>query len=455
MRGFFCALFAGIMCLESLCGLQFREDIIKDHEPTSGILYETGESDLPQELMLYAQGAVLLDADSGRVLYGKNETTPMAMASTTKIMTCILVLENAKVDETVSVSAYAATMPKVKLYVKCGEHYTVRELLYSLMLESHNDAAVVLGEYIGGKLLDDTGEISEHTGEESKAALHRFAQAMNEKAEEIGCEDTWFITPNGLDATETLTLPDQSTLEKEHHTTAKDLAWILRYCIKASPQRDLFLEITGTQDYSFTENGRSFQCHNHNAFLQMMDGAFTGKTGFTNKAGYCYVGALKQDGKCLIVALLACGWPNHKTYKWSDSRELFTYGLENYRYRSFEEEPFSGREWLLVPIPVLGAKNDALTEEVLLPVEQDPEAEGEAGLLMRPDENVEVLYRKEQYLTAPVEAGEYVGEISYLVDGRVWRRERLIAAKDVEAIDLLWCGRQIFWHFLVRSPVKK
>ena len=455
MRGFFCALFAGIMCLESLCGLQFREDIIKDHEPTSGILYETGESDLPQELMLYAQGAVLLDADSGRVLYGKNETTPMAMASTTKIMTCILVLENAKVDETVSVSAYAATMPKVKLYVKCGEHYTVRELLYSLMLESHNDAAVVLGEYIGGKLLDDTGEISEHTGEESKAALHRFAQAMNEKAEEIGCEDTWFITPNGLDATETLTLPDQSTLEKEHHTTAKDLAWILRYCIKASPQRDLFLEITGTQDYSFTENGRSFQCHNHNAFLQMMDGAFTGKTGFTNKAGYCYVGALKQDGKCLIVALLACGWPNHKTYKWSDSRELFTYGLENYRYRSFEEEPFSGREWLLVPIPVLGAKNDALTEEVLLPVEQDPEAEGEAGLLMRPDENVEVLYRKEQYLTAPVEAGEYVGEISYLVDGRVWCRERLIAAKDVEAIDLLWCGRQIFWHFLVRSPVKK
>lgn len=455
MRGFFCALFAGIICLESLCGLQFREDIIKKHEPTSGILYETGEADLPQELMLYAQGAVLLDADSGRVLYGKNETTPMAMASTTKIMTCILVLENAKVDEIVSVSAYAAAMPKVKLYVKCGEHYTVRELLFSLMLESHNDAAVVLGEYIGAKLLGEMGEISEHTGEESRAALHRFAQAMNEKAEEIGCEDTWFITPNGLDATETLTLPDGSTLEKEHHTTAKDLAEILRYCMKASPQRDLFLEITGTQDYCFTENGRSFQCHNHNAFLQMMDGAFTGKTGFTNKAGYCYVGALKRDGKCLIVALLACGWPNHKNYKWSDSRELFTYGLENYMYRSFEEEPFSGREQLLVPIPVLGAKNDALTEEVLLPVEPDPEAEGVDGLLMRSDENVEILYRKEQYLTAPVEAGVYVGEISYLVDGRVWRRERLIAAKDVEAIDLLWCGRQILLRFLVRSPMKK
>ena len=221
--------------------------------------------------------------------------------------------------------------------------------------------------------------------------------------------------------------------------------------MKTSPQRDLFLEITGTQDYSFTENGRSFQCHNHNAFLQMMDGAFTGKTGFTNKAGYCYVGALKRDGKCLIVALLACGWPNHKTYKWSDSRELFTYGLENFTYRSFEEETFSGREQLLMPIPVLRAQNDALTEEVLLPVEPDPETEGVEGLLMGPDENVEILYRKEQYLTAPVEAGECVGEISYLVDGRVWRRERLIAAKDVEAIDFVWCGRQILLRFLVRS----
>ena len=88
-------------------------------------------------------------------------------------------------------------------------------------------------------------------------------------------------------------------------------------------------------------------------------------------------------------------------------------------------------------------------------MEPDPEAEGVDGLLMRSDENVEILYRKEQYLTAPVEAGEYVGEISYLVDGRVWRRERLIAAKDVEAIDLLWCGRQILLRFLVRSPMKK
>lgn len=88
------------------------------------------------------------------------------------------------------------------------------------------------------------------------------------------------------------------------------------------------------------------------------------------------MGALKRDGKCLIVALLACGWPNHKTYKWSDSRELFTYGLENYTYRYFGEETFSGREQLLEPILVREARNVALTEEILLPVEPDPEAEG-------------------------------------------------------------------------------
>ena len=149
MRGFFCALFAGILCLESIGGF-CRQGYVSEgiREQATHLFHETAEKEagqLQEDLHLYAQAAVLLDADSGRVLYGKNEETPMAMASTTKIMTCILVLENAKVEEEVSISAYAATMPKVKLYVKKGEHYTVRELLFSLMLESHNDAAAGTG----------------------------------------------------------------------------------------------------------------------------------------------------------------------------------------------------------------------------------------------------------------------------------------------------------------------
>lgn len=429
MRGFFCILFAGVLWAECIWMGQ--------------------EAVPPRELQLYAQAAVLLDADSGRVLYGKNETTPLAMASTTKIMTCILALENASLDEQVGISAYAAGMPKVKLYVKRGEHYTVRELLFSLMLESHNDAAAALAEYIGGKQSGDTKDITEHTTEESKAAIHNFAVAMNEKSEQIGCLDTWFITPNGLDATETVTFSDGSVLEREHHTTALDLAEILRYCIKESSQKDMFLEITGTQDYGFTENGRSFQCHNHNALLQMMEGAVTGKTGFTNKAGYCYVGALEKDGKSFIVALLACGWPNHRTYKWSDSRALLQYGLDQYTYREFAKEEFRGREKLLSPVPVVKGQNDSLLPEVLLTVVPAAEAEGEEGLLMRPDERVEILYRREKQLTAPVAKGETVGEICYLVDGKIYRRERILAGETVKAVDFMWCADQILGRFLL------
>jgi len=124
-----------------------------------------------EDISLYATSAVLMDADSGRVLYEKNGYTPMAMASTTKIMTCILVLESGKADEELTVSGYAASMPKVKLYIKKGESYRVRDLLYSLMLESHNDSAVALAEHIGKQYLPDelkNKSTAEFTVEESK-----------------------------------------------------------------------------------------------------------------------------------------------------------------------------------------------------------------------------------------------------------------------------------------------
>ena len=121
MRGFFCALFAGILCLESIGGF-CRQGYVSEgiREQATHLFHETAEKEagqLQEDLHLYAQAAVLLDADSGRVLYGKNEETPMAMASTTKIMTCILVLENAKVEEEVSISAYAATMPLSLIHI--------------------------------------------------------------------------------------------------------------------------------------------------------------------------------------------------------------------------------------------------------------------------------------------------------------------------------------------------
>ena len=320
-------------------------------------------ADVLPDFSLYATAAVLMDADSGRVLYGKNQDTALAMASTTKIMTCILVLENVSLEEELTVSAYAASMPKVKLYIQKGERYTVRDLLYSLMLESHNDSAVALAEHVGKRFLPkELGEkdAAEYTADESRQAVATFALLMNRKAAELGCENTWFITPNGLDATETIVLEEGGTLQKEHCTTAKELARIMAYCIKESDKAETFLEITRTSNYSFYANGRSFSCVNHNAFLQMMEGALTGKTGFTNKAGYCYVGALEREGRTFVVALLACGWPNNKNYKWSDTRELMQYGIDNYFYRSFSEEGVAFEESRLQPIPVHNGQTDIL-----------------------------------------------------------------------------------------------
>ena len=256
---------------------------------------------------LFATAACLMDGDTGRVLFGKRETDPMAMASTTKIMTCILALENGGEQAVATASAQAAAAPKVHLGVYEGEQFLLGDLLYSLMLESHNDAAVMIAETIGG-------------------SIEGFAALMNEKAAAIGCTDTHFVTPNGLDA---------SDAGGDHHTTAADLARIMRYCIKTSPKATEFLAVTQTRSYTFWDLKKKnmFNCYNHNALLDQMEGAISGKTGFTAKAGYCYTGALERDGKCLIVTLLACGWPNHKNYKWADAAKLLNYGLESYTYR--------------------------------------------------------------------------------------------------------------------------
>ena len=246
-------------------------------------------------------------------------------------------LEEGNLDDELKVSAYAASMPKVKLYIKQGETYVVRDLLYSLMLESHNDSAIALAEYIGKRKLSDNlqkKELSEYSMEESRQAVAAFAVMMNEKARELGCRKTNFITPNGLDATQMYHNEQGESVAKEHVTTATDLAKIMSYCVNKSTKREMFLKITRESRYSFSSNGRDFSCVNHKLFLGMMDGALSGKTGFTNKAGYCYVGALRQGERTFALALLACGWPGHKTWKWEDCKELFSYGLENYHYHT-------------------------------------------------------------------------------------------------------------------------
>ena len=348
---------------------------------------------------LYARSAVLLDADSGRVLFGKEENVIRPMASTTKIMTCILALEEMEEGQTATASQNAARQPKVRLGVQEGEEYYLKDLLYALMLESYNDSAVVIAEEISG-------------------SVENFADQMNEKAAALGCTDTHFVTPNGLDGEDE---------EGIHSTTAKDLARIMRYCIMESPKREAFLEVTRTKEYSFTdvEGKRSFSCSNHNAFLDMMDGALSGKTGFTADAGYCYVGALKQGERTFIVALLACGWPNNKNYKWADTRKLMEYGLNNYEYREIE----AGAD--VLEIPVEKGVDDKDPYQKTTTVRAAVKESEPLSLLMRGDEKIEKKTELPKTLAAPVKKGQKVGEMICLLEGEEVGRFEIRALEDV------------------------
>ena len=373
---------------------------------------------------LYARSAVLLDAESGRILYGKNCDESMAMASTTKIMTLIVTLENANMNDTVTVSKYAASMPDVQLNIKTGEQYLLKDLLYSLMLESHNDSAAAIAEHIGG-------------------SIEGFSKLMNQKAKEIGCKNSYFITPNGLDATAKVKGKDGEEKEVFHSTTSADLAKIMAYCIMKSPKKEEFLEITRTTSYSFSDidKKRNFSCNNHNAFLNMMDGALSGKTGFTTKAGYCYVGALKKDNRTFVVALLACGWPNNKTYKWSDTKKLMNYGLNTFTYHSFDEVKLDKNE--LSEIPVKDAKTNRIGRTAYASIYAIEKETKSQGILMKDEEKIEIEYQIKSSLTAPIMAKEKVGVIMYKVGDEVWKEYDVIVKNSIEKIDFNWCLQKI------------
>ena len=291
-------------------------------------------------------------------------------------------------------------------------------------------------------------EEKEFTKEESKQAVKAFADLMNQKAREIGCKDTYFITPNGLDAEEIVRYEDGSNGVLTHHVTATDLAKILAYAILKSPKKEEFLEITREPDYSFTANKRAFSFNNHNGFLSMMKGAISGKTGFTGKAGYCYVGALESEGRVFIVALLACGWPNNRTYKWKDTKTLMNYGMENFRRLDLRDEETLVKENALPEIRVLGGMGTEIDQPVNAKLRiqgraESQEGQTQAGVLLREDEELrtEILLPKE--LTAPVMEGQILGEIRYFVGDETLQTECVIAEESVERIDFAWCLKQV------------
>lgn len=395
-----CTVLAVMMCLCFAAGADAEENTIEEPEN------------------LYAQSAVLMDTDSGRILFAKNGQDERPMASTTKIMTCILALENRKPEDKVTVSAKAASQPEVRLGMREGQQFYLKDLLYSLMLESHNDSAVAIAEHIAG-------------------SVEGFADMMNEKARELGCTDTYFITPNGLDAS------DETGI---HHTTAADLAAVMKYCIMDSPQTEAFLQITGTKEYQFKdcEGQGSYHCANHNAFLNMMEGAFSGKTGFTADAGYCYVGALSDGERTFIVALLACGWPNNKGYKWSDTRKLMNYGLENYAYRDvWENLPDTN-----IPVEDGVTDNSAPGDSLEVTVLTE---EREYRVLLRSDEEVEVAFSLPEKIKAPVRTGDVLGKAVYSLNGETLAEYEIVAKNSIEERSFAWSAAYVLKTYFLNE----
>ena len=297
------------------------------------------------------------------------------------------------------------------------------------MLKSHNDSAVIIAEntacyyiyqvqsgiypdtydVLSGKDLSfvsfpsgfDTSFLQNITTKQSKILVAVFTGLMNEKAVSLGCTQTHFITPNGLDA------EDESGV---HSTTAEDLAKIMQYCIMTSGEKEAFLEVTRTKEYQFqdTDRKRTFSCHNHNAFLDMMDGALSGKTGFTAEAGYCYVGSLRRDERTFIVALLACGWPDNKGYKWKDTRRLMEYGLEHYHYREVYRNTVPDK--LLVVDAFDPEIPYQTSEKISLRVKNSEESK---KILLREEEEIRMEIKTVKCKKAPVKKGEKAGTVSY------------------------------------------
>ncbi len=242
---------------------------------------------------------IVYDRISKSMIIGKNEDVKSAMASTTKIMTTIVILEKTDLNETVTVSAKAGGTGGSRLGLKRGDKASVRDLLYGLMLRSGNDAAVALAEHVGG-------------------SVKEFAELMNEKASELGLTNTHFVTPHGLD-------------DANHYTTALELAKLTDYAI----DNETFAKIVGTKSTTIYINNQPRQINNTNELLGMLNGVVGVKTGFTNNAGRCLVTETKRNNMDIITIVLGADTKKDRT---KDSVNLIEYTFSKYKMYNLEEQ---------------------------------------------------------------------------------------------------------------------
>ena len=322
-----------------------------------------------------AHSAALYQPEINDFLYLKNADERLPMASTTKIMTALVAIEHCDFSETVEIDDSAIGIEGSSAYLKNGDVMTMEELLYALLLQSANDAAVAIACHIGGD-------------------VEGFSALMNEKAKELGLLDTHFTNPHGLD-------------HKDHYTTAKELAIIAAEALK-NPD---FKRIVSTYKKSFITEERSRTYVNHNKLLRLYDGCIGVKTGFTKKSGRCLVGAAEKDGLQFISVTLDApsDWADHKA-------------MLNYGYESLERICFAQSLDHVYKLPVIDGENQWLLAA---------NTEGADMILPRGEHTVDEHIRLVRYAIAPICRGDTLGEIIYTVDGKEAARLPIIATESV------------------------
>lgn len=274
-------------------------DLLDVSKELNALNYVETSSSGTSTLNLNTRSCIVLDRLSKKILYGKNEYNKVKMASTTKIMTATIIIENCNLEETVEVSKEAANTGGSRLGLKTGDKITIKDLLYGLMLRSGNDAAVALAEVCAGSIVD-------------------FSNLMNKKANELGLVNTHFESPHGLDS-------------DGHYTTAYELALLSDYALK----NKTFLQIVGTYNYTISINGYPKSLTNTNELLGNLNGVYGIKTGFTNGANRCLVTACKRNDMDIICVVLGC---DTKKFRTSDSIKLIEYTFSNFEYVNIQEK---------------------------------------------------------------------------------------------------------------------
>jgi D-alanyl-D-alanine carboxypeptidase (penicillin-binding protein 5/6) len=338
--------------------------------------------------------AIVINATTGKVLYEHNAQKVRRMASTTKIMTAIVVLEQMHLDATVVASANAVATIEPVPFLKEGDVFTVEQMLYAMLLRSANSAAVVLAEGCSG-------------------SVEEFVNEMNKKAAELGMEDTNFVNPNGLDKT-------------GHQSTAADMAVLARYAM----QNEEFRKLVGTKEYTLPLPGRhALQCKNTNQLLGKVDWVTGIKTGLTPKAEECFVGSGTRDGVNVISVVL--GQPTPKIC-FAESQALMEYGFTQYRSLTLMEK---GEVVAQADVPY--RPDGRLQLVTASPVQ----------LELYKDDSVTVSVALDRQLVLPVEAGDVFGNVSLIQGGETVQSVDLVADGSYDRTTL---GTKVayYWHRL-------